>query len=204
MASVDGLKEEKLEVSGPPTFFFPWSTSCLWVTLRMWLLVDVAGTLSVTVLQREEDVGHTHLEEEEEEEDRTGTQLCWHKSFCAASRCVWVFEFQLWARTSGIAWWPLLDMISSLFLIGVTAKPFLCQKHHILSAIPAGWHERICAVERSVILSIDFLPFSLNHPTFPGQWLLSPQYRSETPKPQTTPSTHCGNWAMRTFKLGYR
>lgn len=41
----------------------------------MWLLVDVAGTLSVTVVQREEDVGHTHLEEEEEE-DRTGTQLC--------------------------------------------------------------------------------------------------------------------------------
>lgn len=42
----------------------------------MWLLVDVAGTLSVTALQREEDVGHTHLEEQEEEEDRTGTQLC--------------------------------------------------------------------------------------------------------------------------------
>lgn len=43
----------------------------------MWLLVDVAGTPSVTVLQREEDVGHTHLEEEEEKkEDRTETQLC--------------------------------------------------------------------------------------------------------------------------------
>lgn len=42
----------------------------------MWLLVDVAGTLSVTAFQRDEDVGHTHLEEEEEEEDRTGTQLC--------------------------------------------------------------------------------------------------------------------------------
>lgn len=40
----------------------------------MWFLVDVAGTLSVTALQRDEDVGHTHLEEEEE--DRTGTQLC--------------------------------------------------------------------------------------------------------------------------------
>lgn len=44
----------------------------------MWLLVGVTGTLSVTALQKEEDVGHTHLEEqeEEEEEDRTGTQLC--------------------------------------------------------------------------------------------------------------------------------
>lgn len=28
----------------------------------MWLLVDVAGTVSVTELQREEDVGHMHLE----------------------------------------------------------------------------------------------------------------------------------------------
>lgn len=28
----------------------------------MWLLVDVAGTLSVTELHSEEDAGHTHLE----------------------------------------------------------------------------------------------------------------------------------------------
>lgn len=38
----------------------------------MWLLVDVAGILSLTGLHGEEEVGDTHLEDEEEEEEGQG------------------------------------------------------------------------------------------------------------------------------------
>lgn len=43
-----------------PTFLFPWSASCVWVTLRMWLYPDVAARVSVTGIHsvEEEDVGH--------------------------------------------------------------------------------------------------------------------------------------------------
>lgn len=72
-----------------PTFLFPWRTSCVWVTLRMWLYADEAGRLSVTGIHcEEEDVGHL--------EGRAGEG---HRLSCVDRRhymiipCVWVGVF---------------------------------------------------------------------------------------------------------------
>lgn len=57
---------------------------------------------------------------------------------CCLQVCVGGFYSSSGARTRAIVWSPLLDLISSLFFIVVIPKPFIHQKHHILSPIPAA------------------------------------------------------------------
>lgn len=80
-----GKKKISMIFSAEHTFFLPWSTSCLWATLRMWLCADEAGKLSDTGLHREEEDGHTHLQEEHKEESHSAVltqDIIWYFQVC--------------------------------------------------------------------------------------------------------------------------